>query len=55
MNGGLSRSFFGAIDIAYRSQTLVFMELASLKSRLEYKWPDAAALEAPGRISAKRL
>jgi hypothetical protein len=43
------------MDIAYRSQMLVFMEQASLKSRLEYKWPDATALEASGRTPAKRL
>jgi hypothetical protein len=40
--------------MTYRSQMSVFMEQASLMSRLEYKWPDATALEASGRIPAKR-
>lgn len=42
------------MDTAYCSLMLVFMEQASLKSRLEYKWPDATFLQASGRISAKR-
>jgi hypothetical protein len=43
------------MDTAYRSLMLVFMEQASLKSRLEYKRPDATFLQTSGRISAKRL